>query len=325
MKPLTQASKMNRVHALPLDKILQLAQTPSSCTQPIEIGHIDFRKPFIHEHLTQLFYTPHYNELSMEQKLRYNQLFAIRTNEQFMFFEKDFTNRVLHQLAQQAIIEQKPELKRCMQAMIDEESKHHHGFAQLNRACMPQLYNQHDRYFNRLGWLERSVFHFITLLPGQLVFLLWYLITLEEYSVYLSRCMFESTNTALGELEPHFVHLHKEHFKDEARHIHLNIHLVNHCLPEPGLKRILNTRLFLAFIKDLITPKRSGMNVTRYFLAQSPELREKSKAIIEAQLDLNNNPEFLHSMFNRTIVPCTFEFFDQIPELDRLAEIFPER
>lgn len=314
---------MMPLNLLPLERIEQLAQKPQQCTRTISIGTIDFTKPFIHERLTQLYYTPHYQELNPEQKLRYNQLFAIRTNEQFMIFEKYFTNRVLAALRDQAIIKSHPLLERCMAIMILEEHKHHDGFARLNRHCLPSLYVRDNNYFNRLPWLEDNVFRLVTRFPNRLVFLLWYLIALEEYSLSLSRHMFESRDTALGELEPHFVAIHQEHFKDEARHIHLNLHLVQHCLPRSKLARRINASLFLTFLKDLITPKRSGLRVLQYLVSEFPELRPKLPSMSQSLKQLKHQPEFLNSMFSRQTIPRTLDFFDQLPELEKLQKIIP--
>ncbi len=52
----------------------------------IRFGAIDFSLPFIHEHFTQLYFTPFYAELTEAQRLRYNQLSGIRSNEQFILF-----------------------------------------------------------------------------------------------------------------------------------------------------------------------------------------------------------------------------------------------
>ncbi len=59
---------------------------------------IDSRLPFVPEAFTQLYHLPVYRALSLRQRLRYNQLFGLRTNEMFMVFEKGVTAQILTHL-----------------------------------------------------------------------------------------------------------------------------------------------------------------------------------------------------------------------------------
>ena len=61
-------------------------------------GPVDFSRPFVHEEQTQLYYTPLYRDLARPHRLRYNQIFGVRVNEQFMALERDLTNRLLVRL-----------------------------------------------------------------------------------------------------------------------------------------------------------------------------------------------------------------------------------
>jgi len=311
------------VKLLSLQRIQELAQTQSCCTQKISLGLVDFSKPFIHEHLTQLYFTPAYKTLSFELKLRYNQLYALRVNEQFMMFEKDFINRVIDRLGQSSFILKQEVLCQNLRTMMQEEMLHHESFARLNRHCRPNLYQNSERYFNRFGFWEDRLFRILTHFPGLLVFLLWYIVAMEEYSLVLSRAMFENTSSSLGEIEPHFVTLHKEHFKDEARHIHLDLHLLHQCHPKSKALRTINARLFMMFVKDMMTPKRSGLNLLRHFIQECPELSPKQDELIQQLLALKHNREYLCSMFSRDNMPHSFAFFDTIPELKNLAKILP--
>ena len=55
-------------------------------------------KLYFPEHLTPLYFSSLYQDLSIEQKYRYNQLFAISANEAIMFFEGTLANNIFGQL-----------------------------------------------------------------------------------------------------------------------------------------------------------------------------------------------------------------------------------
>ncbi len=72
---------------LRLEEIRERSQRPECRTTPVQLGLVDFSKPFVPESFTPLFHTPVYARLSRVQQLRYNQLSGIRINEQFMLCE----------------------------------------------------------------------------------------------------------------------------------------------------------------------------------------------------------------------------------------------
>jgi len=48
--------------------------------------------------LTPLFYTSYYEKLTPEERLAYNQLYGLATNEQFIFLEGEFLIKVVEEL-----------------------------------------------------------------------------------------------------------------------------------------------------------------------------------------------------------------------------------
>ena len=80
---------------LSLDRINQLAADPAQCADMAKPGKVDASRPFVPEEHTQLFYTPVYATLSLEQRLRYNQLFGLRLNEYIMTLEAELVERLV--------------------------------------------------------------------------------------------------------------------------------------------------------------------------------------------------------------------------------------
>lgn len=104
-------------------------------------------------------------------------------------------------------------------------------FRELNVRCLPEVYSTTDRYFTRFGRLEAALFALAMPLARRLSCLLWFVTAMEEYSVALSRGLIRRRETeSLGPLEDNFVRMHVEQVKDETRHVHLDVHLIQACL-----------------------------------------------------------------------------------------------
>ena len=68
-------------------------------------------------------------------------------------------------------------------------------------------------------------------LAGRLSFALWYLMAMEESSMAMARDMIRRPETeTLGPLDPAFVSVHREHMKDEARHLHIDGRMIDLCI-----------------------------------------------------------------------------------------------
>lgn len=308
---------------LPPSRIKKLAEDPERCTHPIALGPVDFAKPFIPEEFTQLYYTSFYSKLTHEQRLRYNQLFGVKVNEQVMVLEEDFTERMLGRLVRHPKIAADVDLAGCLERMIDEERRHSEMFHDLNRRCLPEIYNCRRRYFLRMGWPDRLAFSFVTAAPYHLTFLLWLSTAMEEYSIGLSRAFIKNRETeSLGPLEENFVRVHAEHVKDEMRHVHTGINLIEACLSGGSkAKRRINARLFERLIRNIVVPQRSGPKVICHLLEDHPELKPMGNRLIRAVRDLKDDERFQKSLFNRSLMPHMFQHFDAQPEFENLGEV----
>ena len=304
-------------------KVNRLAADPARQTQAVDIGEIDFSKPFLPEDYTQLYYTPLYRALSDDQRLRYNQLFGIRTNEYIMMLEAELVERLLRPLRRHPRVAGDAELVRAIDTMVEEERRHYRYFVELNRACLPEIFVEgRERYFSELPWQARATFGLIGAIARQLAFPLWYLMAMEEASMTLARDMIRTPETeTLGPLEPTFLAVHREHMKDEARHLQVDGLLIETCLmKDGGLRRRTNAKLFTSMLGGITRPERSGsgVKVIRRLVRERPELQPREEALIQAVLALRDNAGYQKSLFNRRSMPLTFGLFDASPELDGL-------
>jgi hypothetical protein len=304
--------------------IERLASDPARRMQMPALDRIDFSRPFVPEPYTQLYYTPVYHGLHRQHRLRYNQLFGMRINEYIMMLEADLVERLLSPLSRHRNVAGNATLVRCLTTMIEEEKEHYRCFAALNRACFPDLYQSRERYFSQVPWPVRALFGTVGLLAGRLAFALWYLMAMEESSTALARDMSRhSVTETLGPLEPTFAALHREHLKDEVRHLQLDGILIELCLDRTSrTRRVLNAALFKSMLGTVTRPTRagSGVKVIRELVRQMPELAWREQDMIDAVLALRNDRAFQASLFNRQAMPLTFGVFDATQELHDLPD-----
>jgi hypothetical protein len=284
-------------------------------------GKVDASRPFVPEEHTQLFYTPVYATLSDAHRLRYNQLFGLRLNEYIMTLEAELIERLLAPLRRHPRVRGDGALLQALDTMAAEERRHHAGFAAFNRATRPDLYPPgSDRFFARLPWWTQAMFGIVGALAWRYAFALWYMMAMEESAKSLARSMVLQPQTpTLGPLDPAFVALHHQHMKDETRHVHIDALLVERCMdPE---RAALNARLFTGMLEGVVRPTRggSGAKVIRQLVRDMPELAAREGELIEALLSLKDDRRFQESLFNRRIMPRTFEIFDATPALAHLG------
>jgi hypothetical protein len=300
-------------------RIQELSTDPARCTRPFRMDSIDLSRPFIHEDFTPLYHTPLYTRLSDAQRLRYNQLSGMKVNEQFMLLERDFADRILAKLHRHPALATRPDIIACLSTMMKEEQCHHDMFRDLNQACLPEIYAHTDRYFSKLGRLEKLSIRLATSMYQHLTCLLWFLMAVEEYSVGLSRAMMRSSQTeTLGMLEPNFQRVHAEHIKDEVRHVHIEAQLVEACFSSRGkISRCVNAYLFDVLMRYFATPQPAGC-VISHLATEYPELVPLQRELTASVLSLKHDKAYTQTVFNRCLMPHTFALLDTQPELQFL-------
>ncbi len=309
---------------LDLERIEAIAADPAHRTAAVPDAPPDLSLPFIPEDQTHLYYTPGYATLSRAQKLRYNQLFALRVNEYIMMLERDFVDPVLKSLRRRALQQGSPALRRALEGMLTEEERHYAAFVALNRRCAPCDYERVEAQFMRLRPYEHAVLRIMHAGARWLPFALWIIVAMEELSLGLASAMARCGDSGLGPLEPGFVAVHREHAKDEARHIHIDVHLVRTCLATlPAAWRALNAKLFIGFMRDMTSPKvkGTGARVVRRLVAEFPELARRERELIAGLVALKDNEEFQRGLLNRELAPLAFALYDDEPALANLGKV----
>jgi predicted metal-dependent hydrolase len=216
-----------------------------------------------------------------------------------------------------------PALRECLDGMMREEEAHLRMFLALNRHARPDLYADGESCFRRLGGGDRLALGLAMRASSRLPFLLFFVIALEELSAGLSRAMLkEREDPELGPLEENFVRVHGEHLKDEARHVHLDVHLIRAMyVGSWRLTRRINAALLAAFFENAMVPRRGGLAVLRRLFAERPELKPQAPAMEAQLLALGHDTAFHASLFSRELAPHTFALFDALPEMAALEGV----
>jgi len=310
---------------LTLERIERLAADPARCTAAVPPAAPDFSRPFVHEEVTQLYYTPSYSRLTRAQRIRYNQLAAVRVNEYIMMLEREFVDPVLKALRVHAAVRASAPLRRVLDGMLAEEARHYDAFAALNRRCLPGEYGTSDWCFMRLRPYEHAALRVMSAGARWLPFAVWIILAMEESSIGLAIAMMRgATGSALGPLDEHFLSVHREHVKDEARHIHIDVHLIRGCLASlPRPWRAVNARLFMSFMRDMTAPRANGTGarVMRRLVVEFPELAPLEEQMIRELVALKHDAAFQESLFNRRLTPLAFGLYDEEPAFADLGRV----
>lgn len=309
---------------LSVERIAAIRSDPARRTRALDAGVVDRTRPFLPEDQTQLYYTPGYRLLGREQRIRYNQLFALRVNEYIMMLERDFVEPVLAAMRRRALRYGSALLAAEADAMRHEEQSHYAAFVALNRLCEPEAYRRSDRWFMQLKPYERATLRIMRSVVDWLPFALWIIIAMEESSIALATAMTRAGEAGLGPLDPHFVAVHREHAKDEARHIHVDVHLVRSCLHTyPSAWRAVNARLFMSFMRDMMAPKANGTGagVVRRLIQEHPDLARHEADLIAGLVALRGNAAFQRGLANRRLTPLAFQLYDEEPALADLGRV----
>ncbi len=276
---------------------------------------IDHSKLFIPERLTQLYHTSAYTLLNPQQKLRYNQLFAVRAIEQLMTLEARFIALVLARTSKLAHFKYNSELIYCMQEMENEEVQHYQMFLTLNKLAEPVLYKHNDMVFAKLSHLERGILQLLAKTPGISLFLLWILLILEEFSTCISKQMTNKNDDTGIRLEPNFIQAHREHLKDESRHVAICARLLKKLIKNSNATTIkINQFILSKFMADYMTPKRGGIRVINKLIDEFPELKKHQNSIIKAIKSQKQDKIIFEALQDPKLMPFSHKLFQQYPE-----------
>jgi hypothetical protein len=268
---------------------------------------------FIPEAFTHLYHTSCYARLSEEQRCKYNKLYGLRINEQFIQFEELFIGRLMPRLQRHRRLKGNPSLLNAIESVLRDEEQHSRMFGRFNQTIRPDLYRQSHSHFTRLSPVEHLLFKLIMITPGILPALLWLLLAMEELTTAISDALISHPHAA--DYNQTYLALHRTHLHDEKRHVGIDRKLIIEALKEitPARHR-LNAFLFRNLFLNILKPRRSTVQVIHQLIREEPGLRRDRDSMIReiAALDL-------HKAFPANLVTP-----DTLPVLHALTDRYPE-
>jgi hypothetical protein len=308
-------------------KVLVSMQSDGQRTRPVALGVIDADKLFLPPEYTQLFYSPLWHDLDRHHQLRYVQLYALRTNEVIMLFERYLVQAILPPMARRLEALQLPALRQLLLEMLHEEEEHDAAFVALNRASRPDLYQETDFFFFPPSAEVRSFIAVMGFSARWLAHPLWLLFFIEESSLALARGLAAIGETHdLGAVEPNWLAVHQEHTRDERRHTLVDRLLFENCYANRGDRaRRLDGWIFERILKAIMYPRAhgAGMQVVEQLIRDCPELSRMRPAMVREIVALGHNPDFLASLLSQRLAPRAWKLFHRCPELNTLASWIP--
>jgi hypothetical protein len=281
---------------------------------------IDRSRWFFCETLTPLYYAPIYRELDRCHQRRYNQLTAIMANEIIAFMEREFLVTALTAVASVRDDNQPVDLRAAVRRFADDERRHASVWWNLNRLSEPEWYRVKNRRLIRIPPGTTAAARFVARHPVAFPLVFWLQLVQEERSLEISRrCMRVPAST----IEPRYVAAYSAHLPDEARHVQIDRHLIEHYYRHRGnAVRQISARLFTIFVRSLlVTPVHSTTRVVRMLAKEFPELTPLVPRMLQELKALNHNVEYHEMMYSRSTTPVTFALFDECPEFHRIRDV----
>ena len=308
-------------------EILSAMRSGDNRTRPVTLTPIDHDKYFLPPEYTQLYYSPVWADLDSAHRLRYTQLYALRTNEVIMLFERYLVEAILPPIAERLEKLQMPSLRQLVLAMLHEEHDHDAAFVSLNRASRPDLYEATDFYFFPPSPEIRRFTATMGRLARWCAHPLWLLFCIEESSIALARDLARLDRQQGGHaVESNWLAVHLEHTHDERRHTLIDRLLFDSCyVQRSAATRRLDGWLFSRALKAIMFPRArgAGARVVDQLIRDYPELASLRATMIREIVALGRNPDFLASVLSQRLAPRAWKLFHRCPELNKLANWLP--
>jgi hypothetical protein len=285
---------------------------------------VDRSRMWSPEHIAPLYYLPSYSRFTAEEKLRYNQLFAMGVCEQFVWLEEHLLVNTLRNVAQRS--EPPPPLREALGHFIEEELKHTQMFWRMLEKSEPGWYPTRKFRLYNISPLQQAALDLVLKLPDVFLIWIWTAIFFEERTVDYCRHYLEARKRDPGAIDPTYTQLHEYHFKDELRHYQLDQHLLGWMYdPQPAWKKKLAGRMFQSLMRSYVFPHRTSRRVLEVLADEFPRLRaEVVPALLRELPGIGHSRPFHRMAFSRDAVPKTMALFAEYPELDGLWKLFPE-
>lgn len=268
---------------------------------------------FVPEDFTHLYHTSCYAQLNELQRLKYNQLFGLRINEQFIQFEEVFIKGLMPRLKQHSALKNNSQMLAGIESVLKDEEQHSLMFARFNQETRPDLYLQSCNHFTRLSTVELTLIRMLLATPGLLPGLLWLMLAMEEMTTAISSELISHPQS--DELHSAYIALHQRHLHDEKRHVGIDMKMIlgiQKHTPAPVHK--INAMLFRSVFRNILKPRRSTIQVIRHLAREEPGLKRLAQTMIEEITALDPHTAFPANLVRADNLPVLHGLLSQYPD-----------
>jgi hypothetical protein len=283
-------------------------QLPFDVTVPL-----DLTKPFVCPTLTPLYYTSIWSELDDADRLRHSQLSGLSFNELIAWFERGFST-TLRSLANCDALP--PDLRALFPTFIVDEARHQRMWWALNRLADPARYanGSDEPVITRIAPAGRVMMRWLAHRPVEFPVAVWLMLVLEEHANEIAR---RCAQRRPDDIEPHFAAAYLAHVRDEARHVQIDWHLLDHLWPRLGARRRrINAWIFRQVLTRLLfRAEHAAMSVAHALASERPHIRARLPRIRAELRRVGENHEYRAMMFSPAVAPIALHLIDRYPEL----------
>lgn len=258
------------------------------------------------------FYLQSYKQLPDDVRRRYNQLYALGTNEVFAIFESDFISEILYKKIELPGLD--PIFKNVVRSFCEEEIKHAEMFHQLNGIADAKLYSKSrialSRSANPAGLFA---LYLMKKMPDILGAWIWLSFFLEERSLLYSKLYMHPRNDHLNAA---FREAHKLHLLEENYHVQLDEVIIDTFYkPLSMWKRKLAAWMVGRLVKSFMKPRRLSLSIAGVLKNEFPYAVKAIDACIAELPSLATHAEF-HQMTLGTSATARFRaMLSKFPEM----------
>lgn len=263
---------------------------------------VDRSMRFICPTLTPLYYAPCWAQLSESRQLRYNQLAGLCSNELIGLFERSLQpmfQNLLHAPFLPA------DLRALLPGFIADETRHAQIWHRMNQQVEPGWYAKGPLSMVRLPTAVRALSRVLIAQPAHFPAVVWIALILEEHSLEITR----RTLRCDWPIEPIFRDALRLHAQDEARHVQIDWHVLQHLLnrlsrPMRKLNAAILSRVVESF---LFSPVNVARRVVERLAMEFDDLKPKLPALTKELASLKTCPAYRRMIFSCEANPMSFE------------------
>lgn len=284
---------------------------------------IDRTKPWEPEGLGALWFLPSFASLAPNERLRCNQLHALGVCEQFVWFEQQLIRAVGNVLRAGGL---PATLQEALGHFLSEERKHIAMFWRLLEKSAPRWYATRAPRLFGVSRVQQFAMDRMTAHPRTLLAWIWLAVLVEERTLFFSREHMRSARTAAGSIDALHARVHEFHFRDEARHYHLDQHLLTWLYdPEPRWKKDLAAAMFYAMMRAYVAGARTATRILEQLGREFPHLHAALLPRLRAELgQVARREDYHRRLFSRAALPHSFALLAEYREHERLWDLFPQ-